>query len=92
MIPVKLNIKTFIKFEAKSSVINSHFEEKAKMLKHFAVPLSSQGKKSVRYIMCYKLDRVGHGDDIIKCVERWIKAVDYLEQKGGEKKKEKKCL
>lgn len=37
--------------------------------------------------MCYKLDRVGHGDDIIKCVERWIKAVDYLEQKGKKKEK-----
>lgn len=46
MIPVKLNIKTFIKFEAKSSVINSHFEEKATLFKHFAVPLSSQGKKA----------------------------------------------
>lgn len=85
MITVKLNIKTFIKFEAKSSVINSHLEEKAKLLKHFTVPLREKG---VSYIMCNKIDRVGHGDDIIKCVERWIKAVDYLEQKG----KKKKCL
>lgn len=45
MIPVKLNIKTFIKFEAKSSAINSHFEAKAKLSEHFAAPLSSQGKR-----------------------------------------------
>lgn len=50
------------------------------MLKLSVVPLSSRGKKGVGYITCYKLDRVGHGDDIIKCVERWIKAVDSLEQ------------
>lgn len=39
--------------------------------------------------MCYKLDRAGHGEDIIKCVERWIKALYYLEQKEEGKKKER---
>lgn len=52
------------------------------MLKLSTVALSTQEKKKgVGYIMCYKLDTVGHGVDIIKCFQRWIKAVDYLEQK-----------